>query len=99
MSFHAFGQCSQLFIDTALQKNRNYDKNLSLSFPENRIEKLLLVCFLLPFLFRQMVEKLRGLFGPHRIISAYAQNYELKLTFPKFHYETEAKVDFPSACI
>ena len=23
----------------------------------------------------------------------------LKLTFPEFHFETEAKVDFPSACI
>ena len=22
-----------------------------------------------------------------------------KLTFPEFHFETEAKVDFPSACI
>ena len=24
---------------------------------------------------------------------------KLKLTFPEFHFETEAKVDFPSACI
>ena len=23
----------------------------------------------------------------------------VKLTFPEFHFETEAKVDFPSACI
>ena len=23
----------------------------------------------------------------------------LQLTFPEFHFETEAKVDFPSACI
>ena len=25
--------------------------------------------------------------------------FKLQLTFPKFHFETEAKVDFPSACI
>ena len=24
---------------------------------------------------------------------------EIKLTFPEFHFETEAKVDFPSVCI
>ena len=24
---------------------------------------------------------------------------KLELTFPEFHFETEAKVDFPSACI
>ena len=24
---------------------------------------------------------------------------QMKLTFPEFHFETEAKVDFPSACI
>ena len=24
---------------------------------------------------------------------------EFQLTFPEFHFETEAKVDFPSACI
>ena len=48
MSFHAFGQCFQLFIDIALQKPENMLK---------RIEKLLLVRFLLPFLFRQMVER------------------------------------------
>ena len=40
-------------------------KECSLSFPitENRIKKLSLVRFLLPFLFRQMAEKLRVLFG------------------------------------
>ena len=25
--------------------------------------------------------------------------YNKQLTFPEFHYETEAKVDFSSACI
>ena len=26
-------------------------------------------------------------------------NWLVELTFPEFHFETEAKVDFPSACI
>ena len=25
--------------------------------------------------------------------------FVIELTFPEFHFETEAKVDFPSACI
>ena len=48
-------------------------------FLDNRIEKLLLVPFLWPLLIRQMVENLCVLFGPHCIISAYTQDYELKL--------------------
>ena len=51
-----------------------------LPITENRIEKLLLFRFLLPFLFRQIVEKLRVRFGPHCIISAYTQYYELKFS-------------------
>ena len=47
-----------------------------LPITENIIEKLLLVRFLLPFLFRQMVKKLHVLFEPHCITSAYAQDYE-----------------------
>ena len=54
--------------------------SFQLSITENRIEKLLLVRFLLPFLFRQMDEKLRILFEPHCIISAYTQDYELKFS-------------------
>ena len=79
MSFHAFGQCFQLFIDTALQKQENMliSYLLTLAITENRIEQ---VCFLLPLLFRQMVKKLCFLFGPHCIISAYTQDYELKFS-------------------
>ena len=47
---------------------------------ENRIEKVLLVCFVLPLLFRQMVVKLLVLFGPHCNISTYTQDCELKIT-------------------
>ena len=69
MSFHAFGQCFQLFIDTALQKQENMLKSylLTLAITENRIEQ---VCFLL----------LTSVFGPHCIISAYTQDYELKFS-------------------
>ena len=71
MSFHAFGQCFHLFIDRAISK---------LPITENRIEKLLLVRFLLSFLFKQMVEKLHVPFGPHCIISVYTQDYESKFS-------------------
>ena len=47
---------------------------------ENRIEKLLLVRFLLPLLFRQMVEKLLVIFGSHCNISACTQHFELKFS-------------------
>ena len=58
LSFHAFGQYFQLFIDTALQKQENMLKSYSkLPITETRIEKLLLIRFLLPFLFKQMGEK------------------------------------------
>ena len=53
---------------------------LKLAITENRIEQLLQVRFLLPFLFRQMVNKLCFLFGPYCIISAYTQDYELKFS-------------------
>ena len=46
---------------------------------ENRIETLPLVRFLLLLLFQLIVEKLR-IFGPHCIISAYAQDYEVKFS-------------------
>ena len=66
MSFHAFGQCFQLFIDTALQKPENMSTAIfELPINENGIEKLLLVCFLLLLLFRLIVEKLLIRFGPH----------------------------------
>ena len=63
-------------------KTEKYFKELSLnlSMTENGIEKLLLVRFLFPFLFRQMVEKLCILFEPHCIISDYTQDYELKFS-------------------
>ena len=32
------------------------------------------------------------------IFAIYASLID-QLTFPEFHFETEAKVDFPSACI
>ena len=56
MRFYAFGQCFQLFIDIALQKQENMLKSY-IPINENRIEELLQVRFLLPFLFRQMVGK------------------------------------------
>ena len=55
MYFHAFCQCFRLILDTTLQKPENMLQSY-LSITENRIEKLLLVRFLLPLLFRQMVE-------------------------------------------
>ena len=63
-------------------KHGKYVKDLSLSFPKlnGRIEKLLLVRFLLPLLFRQMIEKLVVLFGSHCNISAYTQHFELKFS-------------------
>ena len=49
-----------------------------LPITENRIEKLLLVRFSLPLLFRQMVKKLLVLFGSNCNISICTQHYELK---------------------
>ena len=49
-----------------------------LPIAENRIE--LLVRFLLPLLFRQMVENLWVLFGLYCNISAYTKEYELKFS-------------------
>ena len=82
MSFHTFGQCFHLFIDTALQKQKNVLKSylLRLAITENRIVPLVQVRFPLTFLFRQMVNKLCFLFGPDCIISAYTQDYELKFS-------------------
>ena len=34
-----------------------------------------------------------------RVICETNTNTAKKSTFPEFHFETEAKVDFPSACI
>ena len=51
-----------------------------LSKTENRIEKLLLVRFLLLFLFSPIVKKWLIVSGPYCIISAYTQDYELNFT-------------------
>ena len=80
MSFHAFGQRFQPFTDTPLQKPENMLNISKLPINENRIEKLLVVRFLLLLLFRPIVEKLRILFGPHCNISAYTQDQELKFS-------------------
>ena len=59
MSCHAFDQCFRPFLDIALQKPRKYVKQQNISklpITEKSIEKLILVRFLLPLLFRQMVE-------------------------------------------
>ena len=34
-----------------------------------------------------------------RIHLKFTLYFAVKLTFPEFHFETEAKVDFPSPCI
>ena len=47
---------------------------------ENRIQKLLLVRYLLSFLFRRIVEILFVLVRPHCIISVSFQDFELKLS-------------------
>ena len=58
MYFYAFDQCFQHVLDGALQNPKNMLKSYLLaSKTENRIEKLLLVRFLLSFLFNQIVEK------------------------------------------
>ena len=58
-----------------------YVKELSLSFLYWKQNwKLLLVHFLLPLLFRQVVKKLRILFGPLFNISAYSEGYDLKFS-------------------
>ena len=81
MSFHAFGQRFQPFIDTPLQKPDNMLKSIpKLPINENRIEKLLLVRFLLLLLFRLIVKKLCIIFGPHCNFSAHTQDYELKFS-------------------
>ena len=82
MSSHAFGQYGQLFIDTVLQNQKDMLKNSISKLPitENRIENLLLVRFLFPFLFRQMVEKLCIPIGPPCIISVCVQDHELKFS-------------------
>ena len=61
------GQCFRLILDTTLEKPENMLKKCVSKLPitENRITEFLLVCFLLPLLFRQMVEKLLVLFGSH----------------------------------
>ena len=72
MSFHAFGQCFRLILDITLQNPENMLKNYSkLSITENRIEKLLLVHFLLPLW--QMIEKILVLLG-HIAISQPIHN-------------------------
>ena len=64
MCFRAFGQCFHVLLDTTLQKQAICKRAASkLPIIENIIEKLPLVRFSLPFLFRQTVEKLVVLFG------------------------------------
>ena len=65
-------------------------KSSELPILENRVEKLLLVCFYGLFLFRQMVEKLWVLSGPYCIISAYTQDYEFKLSI-QTNFDTNLK--------
>ena len=74
MSSHEF--CMFSAIDTTLQKQKNISK---FAINQNRIEKLLLVRYLLLLLFRVMVKKLR-IFGPHCNISVYTQDYELNIS-------------------
>ena len=40
-----------------------------------------------------------GVMPPDFLIWKYPPGLLRQLTFPEFHFETEAKVDFPSACI
>ena len=64
-------------------KPGKYVKDLrsKISITENKIEKLLLVRFLLPILFtRKDGLKTTHSFGSHCNISAYAQHYELKFS-------------------
>ena len=73
---------STIFRFSTTKAGKNVKELFSgLPITENRIEKLLLVRFLLPSLFGQMVEKLCILaFGPHCIISAYTLDYALKIS-------------------
>ena len=81
---YTFDQCFRQFLDKALQKSENISKlpmTISkLPITENRIEKLLLIVFYCDFLFSQIVEKSLVLLVPYCIMSAYAQNYEIKFT-------------------
>ena len=69
------------YLLTQHYKNRKYVKELSLSFLEmkTKLKKFLLVRFLLMFLFRLIVERLR-IFRPHCNISANTQDYELRIS-------------------
>ena len=60
-----------------ITKPGGYVKEIPIN--KNRIEKFLLVRFLLMLLFRLIVEKLR-IFGPHCNISANTHDYELKIS-------------------
>ena len=70
--------------------------------------------FAIPFDFdgKDPLMKVEGNFRVFKHVNKGRVNYSLaisvndedeeffsKLTFPEFHFETEAKVDFPSACI
>ena len=48
-------------------------------------------------LYQQQQGKFRVIGYGSSTLTAIEKNYQL--TFPEFHFETEAKVDFPSACI
>ena len=78
LCFHAVGLCFWLFLDIALQKPETCLRAVyKLLITGNRIEKLLLVRFLLLFCLGRY-SKNTDSFRPHCIISAYAQGYELK---------------------
>ena len=70
-----------IFLSMTIEDLSHFGNGISeLSITKNRIQKLLLVRFLLPLLFRQMVEQLHVFWESHSNISAYAQDYELKFS-------------------
>ena len=76
MSSHVFFMFSAIY--RYITKTGGCVKELSLGF-QNRIEKFLLVRFLLMLLFRLIVEKL-SICGQHCNASANTQDYELKIS-------------------
>ena len=62
-------------------KTEQRDKELSLGFPAPKTELKNSYWFIFYcHFYRQMVEKLCVLFGPHCFLSAYTQDYELKFS-------------------
>ena len=50
----------------------------------------------MPVFKRELVRLVRPSKKSYRL---HPNRLRVQLTFPEFHFETEAKVDFPSACI